>query len=65
LAEFSGFTRERGMNLKLTRRLGFLLLGLWLVLQGLISLIGLSFIGLGQIMGLLAIAAGLLILFER
>ncbi len=53
------------MKLKVTQRLGFLLLAIWLLLQGLVSLIGLSFAGLAPIMGLLAIAAGVLILIER
>jgi hypothetical protein len=41
------------------------LLAIWLILTGLIGLLGLSFVGLGAIMGLLALAAGLLILFGR
>jgi hypothetical protein len=51
--------------MKLTKRLGFLLLGIWLVVTGLISLIHLSISGLGIIMAILAIAAGLLILLGR
>jgi hypothetical protein len=51
--------------MKITKKLGWLLLGIWLVLSGLISLFGLSFTGLGTIMAILAIAAGLLILVER
>ncbi len=43
--------------------IGFILLGIWLILEGLISLFGLTFSGLGVIMGLLALIAGLLILF--
>lgn len=52
------------MRVRFTNRLGFLLLGIWLVLTGLSSL-GLSFPGLGVILGLLALAAGVLILIER
>jgi hypothetical protein len=52
------------MNIRLTKRLGFLLLGIWLVVTGLASL-GLSFPGLGVILGLLALAAGIVILLER
>ncbi len=51
--------------MKLTRRLGFLLLGIWLIVTGLIPLIHLNISGLGTIMAILAIAAGLLILLER
>ena len=48
-----------------TRSLGTLLLGLWLVLSGFITLLNLSFIGLTALMGLLALAAGLAILLGR
>jgi hypothetical protein len=49
-------------EVRLTRNLGMLLLGIWLILSGLISLLGLSFEGLGTLMGILALAAGALIL---
>ena len=45
-----------------TEHLGFLLLGIWLILQGLITLLGLTFVGLNVIMGFLALIAGLAIL---
>ena len=45
--------------------LGIILLAIWLILEGLISLLGLSFEGIGMIMGLLALAAGILILINR
>jgi hypothetical protein len=51
--------------MKLTKKLGWLLLGIWLVLTGLISLFSLSFNGLSLIMAILAVAAGVLILVER
>jgi hypothetical protein len=51
--------------MKVTRRLGFLLLGIWLIVTGLIPLIHLNISGLGTIMAILAIAAGVLILLER
>ncbi len=50
---------------RIGRNLGMLLLAIWLILTGLISLFGLSFTGLNIVMGLLALAAGLLILLER
>jgi hypothetical protein len=53
------------MAIKVTRNLGLLLLGLWLSLTGLIPLIGLSFGGLGTLMGLLALGAGVALLFGR
>jgi hypothetical protein len=49
----------------ITRNIGFLLLAIWLILYGLIALFSLSFAGLGIIMGILAIAAGIFILLER
>jgi hypothetical protein len=52
------------MNIRLTKRLGFLLLGIWLVLTGLSGL-GLSFPGLGAVLALLALAAGIVILIDR
>ena len=51
--------------MKMTRNLGMLLLGIWLVLTGLIPLLSLSFSGLGTLMAILALAAGVAILIGR
>jgi len=51
--------------MKVTRNIGMLLLALWLVLSGLIPLLSLSFSGLGIVMAVLAIAAGILIAIGR
>lgn len=51
--------------MKLTKSIGMLLLGFWLLLTGLIPLLSLSFSGLGTLMAILAIAAGILILIGR
>jgi hypothetical protein len=51
--------------MKLTRNIGMLLLALWLVLTGLVPLLNLSFSGLGIVMAILAIAAGVLIAVGR
>ena len=51
--------------MKVTRNIGMLLLALWLVLTGLIPLLSLSFSGLGIVMAVLAIAAGILIALGR
>jgi hypothetical protein len=51
--------------MKLTRKLGLLLLGIWLILTGLVPLFHLNFSGFGTLMAILAIAAGVLILLER
>jgi hypothetical protein len=47
------------------KHLGKLLLGTWLVLTGLIRLVDFSFKGLGTVMALLAIVAGVLIIMDR
>ena len=51
--------------MKITRNIGMLLLALWLVLTGLIPLLNLSFSGLGTVMAVLAVAAGILIVVGR
>jgi hypothetical protein len=51
--------------MKLTRNIGMLLLAAWLILSGLIPLLNFSFNGLGALMAILAIAAGVLIVVGR
>ena len=51
--------------MRITRRLGTLLLAIFLILYGLASLFHVSFTGMDIIMGILALAAGVLILLER
>ena len=51
--------------MKITRNIGMLLLALWLVLTGLIPLLNLGFSGLGTVMAVLALAAGILIVIGR
>jgi hypothetical protein len=53
------------MRFKPTRNLGMLLLGIWLIVTGVIVLLGLSFQGLPLLMGILALAAGVFILLGR
>ena len=48
--------------MKLNKNLGMLLLSIYLILVGLVYLLKLSFSGLGVIMGVLALAAGVIIL---
>lgn len=52
-----------GNIMRLTKNIGFLLLAIWLILTGLSSFVPLG--GLGVILGLLAIAAGVFILIGR
>jgi hypothetical protein len=47
------------------RHIGMILLGVWLILSGLISIAGLSFNGLPLLMGVLALVAGILIILKR
>jgi len=51
--------------MKATRNLGMLLLGVWLIIGGVVPLINLSFSGLGTLMAVLALAAGVLIIAGR
>jgi len=53
------------MKLKLTKKLGMILLSIWLIVSGVIAIFNLSFTGLSIVMGILAIAAGVLILLDR
>jgi uncharacterized membrane protein HdeD (DUF308 family) len=47
------------------KNIGLLLLGVWLLLHGLISIINLHFSGLPVLMGALAIIAGVLLIIRR
>ena len=51
--------------MRITRRLGTLLLAIWLILEGLSRLFNVNFSGMGIIMGILTLAAGILLLLER
>ena len=51
--------------MKFTKNIGMLLLSIWLILSGLISLLSFSFAGLPVVMAILAIAAGVFILLGR
>jgi hypothetical protein len=49
--------------MNITKNIGFLLLAIWLILTGLSAFIAMS--GLGPILAILAIAAGIFILIGR
>jgi len=51
--------------MQLTRNVGMLLLGIWLILTGLLQVVSISIPGIGSILALLAIVAGILILIGR
>lgn len=50
---------------RLSKNLGMLLLGVWLILTGLLSLLNFTFPASGTILALLAVAAGVLLLLRR
>ena len=51
--------------MNVTKNIGMLLLAVWLILTGLLSLLNVGFSGLGTVMAVLAIAAGVLIVIGR
>jgi len=51
--------------MRIFKNLGMLLLGIWLIATGLLPLIHPNFSGIGTMMEILAIAAGVLILMGR
>ena len=51
--------------MRLTKNLGFLLLGIWLIVTGLLQVVTISIPAIGTILAILAIAAGVLILLGR
>jgi hypothetical protein len=51
--------------MRLTKNIGMILLAIWLILSGLIPLLNFSFSGLGMLMAILAIAAGVFIVIGR
>ncbi len=51
--------------MKLTKNLGMLLLGIWLIATGLLQVVSIPIQGIGAVLALLAIAAGVLILLGK
>jgi hypothetical protein len=51
--------------MKLTNKIGVLLLAIWLILYGLAAILKLSFEAMPIVMGILAIIAGALLLVDR
>ena len=56
---------QNGGNMRFNRNIGMLLLALFLIIYGLVTLFNLSFTGVGIVMGLLALIAGIFILIGR
>jgi hypothetical protein len=61
----SQFSQEEVNNMKLTKNMGMLLLGIWLIITGLLQVVSIPIAAIGTILALLAIAAGVLILLGR
>ena len=58
--------KERTMSMDVTKNIGMLLLSIWLIVHGVAYLIpAINFEGLGAIMAILAIAAGIFILLKK
>ena len=53
------------MNLNLTKRLGMLLLGIWLIVMGLLQALSVGNPIVHVLLALLAVAAGVLIVLDR
>ena len=57
---------ERNPSMDVTKNVGMLLLGIWLIASGVITLVpAIYFNGLGTIMAILAVAAGIFILLRK
>jgi hypothetical protein len=62
----SSQTKERNASMDFSKNVGMLLLGIWLIVSGLIALVpAVFFNGLGVIMAILAILAGVFILMRK
>jgi hypothetical protein len=48
-----------------TKNLGMLLLGIWLIATGILPFVSITFVNMGMVLAVLAIAAGVLILLGR
>jgi hypothetical protein len=53
------------IGVKLTRNIGLLVLAIYLIILGIIQLFGVHFAASGTVEGILALAAGILILIGR
>jgi len=54
-----------GIKAKFARNIGMLLLSIWLIVEGLLSIADFKFAAEGTILALLAIASGILLLLKR
>jgi hypothetical protein len=57
---------ERKISMDFTKNVGMLLLGIWLIISGVVGLVpAIYFNGLGAIMAILAVLAGIFILLRK
>ena len=57
---------ERNISMDFTKNVGMLLLGIWLMVSGLVTIVpAVYFNGLGTIMAILAVVAGIFILLRK
>jgi len=57
---------ERKISMDFTKNVGMLLLGIWLIVSGVVALVpAVYFNGLGAIMAILAVLAGIFILLRK
>jgi len=57
---------ERNSTMDITKNVGMLLLGIWLIISGVVGLVpAVYFNGLGAIMAILAVLAGIFILLRK
>jgi hypothetical protein len=57
---------ERNISMNITNNIGMLLLGIWLIVSGVVALVpAVYFNGLGAIMAILAVLAGIFILLRK
>jgi hypothetical protein len=61
----SRFSQKEVNNMNLTKNLGMLLLGIWLIVTGRLQVVTIQIPAIGIILALLAIIAGVLILMGR
>ena len=58
-------TRKGENYMKITKKLGMLLLGIWLILTGLLEVMSIPIPAIGMLLAVLAIASGALILLGK
>ena len=58
-------SKKEANKMKITKSLGMLLLGIWILMTGLLQVVSISIPSIGTILALLAIVAGALIILDK